>query len=103
MQRLFEISKKKNIKCIFTTDSHYPNKEDIKYHEAIKCYDMILKINPKHEKALNNKGNALAKLGKFDDAIKCYDMAIKIKPDYNGALYNRDIIYSMKKGKRKYN
>jgi len=40
MQKLYEISLKKNIKCIFATDTHYPKKEDIKYHEAVKAISM---------------------------------------------------------------
>jgi len=39
MQKLFAIANELNIKSIITTDSHYPNKEDKKYHEAIKAID----------------------------------------------------------------
>lgn len=40
MQSIYMMAEENNIKCIFTTDSHYPNKEDIKYHEAIKAIGM---------------------------------------------------------------
>lgn len=39
MQKLHRIAIEKNIKCIFTTDSHYPDKQDKKYHEAVKAID----------------------------------------------------------------
>jgi len=37
MKQLYELCGVHNIKCIFTTDSHYPNAKDKKYHEAIKA------------------------------------------------------------------
>ena len=37
MQTAFNLFKKYQVKCIFTTDSHYPYQEDKKYHEAIKA------------------------------------------------------------------
>ncbi len=52
-----------------------------KFEEAIKCYDEVLKIDPKDIDALNNKGIVLGKLGKLDEAIKCYDEASKINPE----------------------
>ena len=37
MQKAFNLFKNNNIKMIFTTDSHYPDKEDKQLHEAIKA------------------------------------------------------------------
>lgn len=37
MKKAYELYKKHLIKCIITTDSHYPFKEDKIYHEAIKA------------------------------------------------------------------
>jgi Ca-activated chloride channel family protein len=39
-----------------------------------------------------NKGNALAKLGRFDDAIAAYDAALKIAPDMDDAKANRKAV-----------
>jgi len=37
MKKLYDLCGECSVKCIFTPDSHYPNKKDIKYHEAIKA------------------------------------------------------------------
>jgi len=37
MKQLHDLCGVHGVKCVFTTDSHYPNAEDIKYHEAIKA------------------------------------------------------------------
>jgi Ca-activated chloride channel family protein len=39
-----------------------------------------------------NKGNALAKLGRYDDAIAAYDAALKIAPDMEDAQTNRKAV-----------
>jgi tetratricopeptide (TPR) repeat protein len=49
-----------------------------KYKEAIKCYDKVIKIDPKRALVWTGKGHALNLLGKYKDAIECYDNAIKI-------------------------
>jgi len=42
--------------------------------------------------AWNNKGNALARLGKFEDALRCYDRALDIDPGYRGAWVNKGFV-----------
>ncbi len=37
MKKIYDMSKKLDIKCVFTNDSHYPNKEDKKIHDAVKA------------------------------------------------------------------
>jgi tetratricopeptide (TPR) repeat protein len=80
------------------------------YEGANSCFNKVLKIDPKNIVALNNleiqhyddehatggdltvpfphdadawnnKGYALANLGKYKEAIKCYDRAIKVDPN----------------------
>lgn len=40
MQVIFGYAQKHNVKCVFTTDTHYAKKEDKKYHDAIKAIDL---------------------------------------------------------------
>jgi len=49
-------------------------------------------VNPLFEVAWNNKGNALARLGKFEDALRCYDRALEIDPGYRGAWVNKGFV-----------
>ena len=40
----------------------------------------LLKIDPNHVNALNNKGLALNNLGKYEEAIDWFDKALEIDP-----------------------
>jgi Ca-activated chloride channel family protein len=45
--------------------------------------------------AFYNKGNALARLGRFEDAIAAYQQALDVDPGDVDALFNRDLIQSL--------
>jgi tetratricopeptide (TPR) repeat protein len=55
------------------------------------CYDLVLDIDPRYVKALNNKGNALDSLGRYQEAIECYDTALGIDPRDAQALFNKGV------------
>jgi len=40
---------------------------------------------------LNNKGNALVGLGKYNEAIKCFDEAIRLNASTAIAWYNKGL------------
>lgn len=58
------------------------------YEEALKNYDLAIKLNPKDADYYNNKGKInfnqigvlLYSLGRLDEAIICYENTIKIDP-----------------------
>lgn len=53
----------------------------LKYEEAIQCFDMALKINPRYAEAWASKGVSLMFLkGKTDEAMNCLKRAVKLKP-----------------------
>jgi len=52
-----------------------------KYEEAIKCYDVAIKLDSKCVKALLYKGLDLYRQDKYEEAIKCYDTAIEMDPN----------------------
>ncbi|MGV6806817.1 MAG: VWA domain-containing protein [bacterium] len=43
-----------------------------------------------------NKGNALAKQGKFDDAVAAYDRAIELNPELDDAAVNKQIVETLR-------
>ena len=44
-----------------------------KYEEAISDCDSALSINSKCSKSIEQKGNALMRLGRFDDSRPCFE------------------------------
>lgn len=58
--------------------------------EAIACCEQALRINPRLEKAWNNKGSALLALGK-QEAIECYNRALQINPGHELAQENKKL------------
>lgn len=42
-----------------------------------------------------NRGNALAKLGKFDEALNAYDRALKQAPQMDDAKFNRELVQKL--------
>ena len=59
-----------------------------RYLDAIKEYDIAIRLNPNYANAYSNKAGALESLGRHAEAIKAYDMALRLNPkdaiSYNG-------------------
>jgi len=41
---------------------------------------------------LYNRGNALARMGKYPEALAAYDQALTLRPDHEDAKFNRDLV-----------
>jgi TPR repeat protein len=67
-------------------NAHARNRE---YDQAIEQYDHVIRLDPQHINALNNRGNAYLAKGGYDQAIADFDRAIAIKPDFATAYANR--------------
>jgi tetratricopeptide (TPR) repeat protein len=52
-----------------------------KYSEALKYYDIVLKMNSSNGLVWQDKGLTLHKLGRYDEAIKAYDISLAINPN----------------------
>jgi tetratricopeptide (TPR) repeat protein len=83
------------------------------YDDALACYDGVRKLSKgalqktKYPPpallfldeniifALENKGDTLSLLGRFDEAILCYDKILKIDPDYAPAWGMKVIAYEI--------
>ena len=57
--------------------------------QAVQHIDFALKRNPNNVFALNNRGNALKELKRFEEALASYDRALALQPDYADGYYNR--------------
>ena len=59
--------------------------------KQIEYYSKCLELDPKYAVAWNNKGNALAELGRYEEALRCYDKALEIDPKHVLAWYNKGV------------
>ncbi|MDC1383565.1 tetratricopeptide repeat protein, partial [Candidatus Puniceispirillum sp.] len=57
--------------------------------ETLVNYNKAISLKPDYADALNNKGNVLQELRRFDEALVDYNKAISLKPDYADAFNNR--------------
>ena len=53
-----------------------------KHEEAIKQFNLALKLDAEHVNSLHNKGVSLAALQKYEEALVAYDLALQIDPSY---------------------
>ncbi|MCD6036432.1 MAG: hypothetical protein K0S67_316 [Nitrososphaeraceae archaeon] len=58
-----------------------------KYHEALECYNSILKLQPNNEHALLRKGNILVQVNEDKKALECFDEVIKLNKNSSDAWY----------------
>jgi Tfp pilus assembly protein PilF len=56
---------------------------------ALELIDKALALNPNSADAVNNRGNALQELKRYDEALASYDKALALKPDHAEAFNNR--------------
>ncbi len=56
-------------------------------------FDKAVKYNPKHTRALNNRGNQLFNEGKVQEALDMYLRAIKVEPNYVNSQLNIALAY----------
>lgn len=61
------------------------------FDEAIRNYQMALRINPDHPEALNNIGVAFARQKKYQEAIEYFKKALNLKPNYLQARQNLEL------------
>ena len=61
------------------------------WKKKIECFSKCLELDPKDADAWNNKGYALAKLGRYEEAIRCFDKAIEIDPKHAVAWNNKGV------------
>ncbi|MEG5140375.1 MULTISPECIES: tetratricopeptide repeat protein [unclassified Microcoleus] len=64
-----------------------------RYEEAIKRYEVAIRLKPESWKAWNFLGIALLQLGRYQESIASFDKALEIKPDYQDAKTNRDTAF----------
>jgi tetratricopeptide (TPR) repeat protein len=57
--------------------------------EALKCFEMAIKLNPNNEETWMGKGLVLGGLGRFEEALLSYDKAIEIDPNNEDAWFNK--------------
>jgi len=62
------------------------------YEQAIQAWDKTIAFAPESPIAYDNKGTALALLGRNDEALSAYEIAIKLDPDQAKFKSDRDML-----------
>jgi len=62
-----------------------------KYEDAIRVFDLTMKINPNFSGSFYRKGTALSKLNRHEEAVSEFDKAIAITYDFPEAWYDRGL------------
>lgn len=66
------------------------------YSNAILNYDKVIEFDKTNWNALNNKGQALIKLEKYDEALESFNLALIISPENKVVLYNMVEVYKIR-------
>ena len=69
------------------------SKENVELTAALNYLNSVLRIEPKHKKALNNIGNIHKEMKNFNEAIKYYQKSINSNQDYLIPKINLAILY----------
>jgi tetratricopeptide (TPR) repeat protein len=62
--------------------------DEERFEEAIKYYDKVLAFELSCI-ALNNKGNALRRLGRFDESLCCFEEALKLNTEHSAPWHGK--------------
>ena len=62
--------------------------------EAIREYQLALKLKPNYADVHNNLGNIYKDQGRLDEAIKEYQLVLRLQPDSADARYNLGVVYT---------
>jgi len=65
------------------------------YELAIKSWDITIQMAPESPIAYDNKGTALAILGRNDEALAAYAEAIRLAPDESKFKADRDLLLNV--------
>ncbi len=67
------------------------------YENAIAAWDRTIELAPESPIAYDNKGTALAILGRNEEAIECYNLAIQLDPEESKYKADRDMLLNNQK------
>ena len=62
-----------------------------RFAEAAKCYEQVVRLNPRHADAQNNLGIVLKEQGRLMDAVDCFRQALAVNPQHADALTNQGL------------
>ena len=54
--------------------------DDVKFEEALACFEQALLLDQNNADLWNHKGVALRSIGRYDEALECFNRSLKIDP-----------------------
>lgn len=67
--------------------------EQGRFEDAIKQYQIAIRVRPDFVEAYNNLGNVLAEMGRFEEAVVQYRTTLKFRPDITDVRVNLANLY----------
>lgn len=65
-----------------------------RHEDAIRQYDIVLRLEPNLDRAHSSRGNSLTRLERYDEALACHERAIAIDPQHAMHYFNRGGTYA---------
>jgi len=60
---------------------------------SVECYERVIELNPKDERAYNSLGDVYYMEKDYDQAIKNYKISIELNPKYALAYFNLGVVF----------
>ncbi len=54
--------------------------DDVKFEEALACFEQALLLDQNNPDLWNHKGIALRSIGRYDEALECFNRSLEIDP-----------------------
>jgi tetratricopeptide (TPR) repeat protein len=78
----------------------FASMEQGEWEKALRGFQEVLAIDPKHTQSYGNMGICYAQLGYKQKALEAFDKALEIDPEYAPALLNRAQVSALNEGEK---
>jgi len=79
-------------------DKAFAAMERKEWEKALKGFQEVAAMNPRHTQSHGNMGICYGQLGRRQEALAAFDKALALDPEYAPALQNRRIVSSLEEG-----
>ena len=81
-------------------DQAFAAMQNLEWENALKGFQEVLAITPRHPQSYGNIGLCYAGLGKKREALEAFDKALQLDPKYEPAMVNREMVRTLPEGEK---